>query len=109
MQINTIMRNNFIFKINIKNKKGGTCMATCNLQSQLLRRQSSGRIIVQGQFGQKFNESPPISTNKLGVVSCTCDPIYMGGIDQRIIVQEGPGKNSRPKKELKVKKGLGHD
>jgi hypothetical protein len=33
----------------------------------------------------------------------------MGGIDQRIIVQEGPGKNSRPKKELKVKKGLGHD
>jgi hypothetical protein len=31
----------------------------------------------------------PITTNKLGMVTCFCDSSYMGGIGRRIAIQAG--------------------
>jgi hypothetical protein len=51
---------------------------------------------VKANPGQKVSDTP-ISTNKLGVVACTCDPSYAGGVGKRIVVGKlAQGKTSRP-------------
>jgi hypothetical protein len=42
----------------------------------------------------KVNETP-MSANKLGLVAHASGTSYMVGINRRIIVQVGPGKNMR--------------
>jgi hypothetical protein len=61
------------------------------------REEGIRRIRVQGQPHQKISESllSPISTNKLGVVTCTCDPCYVGSKNRRIKVQASLGKKAR--------------
>jgi hypothetical protein len=46
-----------------------------------------GQIIVQKQLGQKkINYQNPILSNEPGMVVCSCDPRYAGGIGKRIAV-----------------------
>jgi hypothetical protein len=54
-----------------------------------------GRITVQGQPRQKVSETP-IPIKKSGVVLGACNPSYIEGINRRIMVQVGQGKNMRP-------------
>jgi hypothetical protein len=46
-------------------------------------------------WAKKVNKTPsqPI---KLGMVACSCHSSYEGGVNRRIMVQAGPGKNARP-------------
>jgi hypothetical protein len=43
-------------------------------------------IKVWGQPGQKVSKTP-FSINKLGMVVCSCNPSYVGGIGSRIVTQ----------------------
>jgi hypothetical protein len=47
------------------------------------------RTEVQGQPGQKFNETP-ISKNKLGKIDHTYNSSYVGGISRRTVIQGYP-------------------
>jgi hypothetical protein len=53
------------------------------------------RIVVGGQPGQKICEAPISANKKLGMVTHTCHPSYMGSVNMRIEVQDGQGINSR--------------
>jgi hypothetical protein len=50
----------------------------------------TGRIAAQASQGKKLN---PMSTNKLGEVVHACHSSCVGGVNRRIEVQAGPGKN----------------
>jgi hypothetical protein len=53
------------------------------------------RIMVTDQSrGKKL--ARPISTNKLGMVTCTCHPSYARSINGRITIQVDLGKNAKP-------------
>jgi hypothetical protein len=59
-----------------------TVAHACNPDSSVLE---IGRIMAQGQFGQKVKHDP-ISTNKPGSGIRYCNPSYMGVRDRRIDV-----------------------
>jgi hypothetical protein len=53
--------------------------------------------MIQGHSKQKVSETPPpISTNKLDMVVCTCDPSSMGGIVRRMVIGGGMSKKQDP-------------
>lgn len=67
-----------------------------------------GRVMVQGQLGQKIIEIPSQPV-KLGMVTCACLTSYVGVVNRTITVQAGLGKNTRSyQKNNYSKKGWGH-
>jgi hypothetical protein len=51
-----------------------------------------GRTAIQGQPQKKVSETPISTNKKLGI----CHLSYEGSINSRIMVQDGPGINTRP-------------
>jgi hypothetical protein len=55
-----------------------------------------GRIVIKTNPSKKLARPHPMSTNKPGMMACTCDPNYMGGKGVKIMVQSWLDKNKRP-------------
>jgi hypothetical protein len=51
--------------------------------------------MVQGLLWKKIGETPS-QWKKLGTVICTCTPATAGSINERVMVQVGPGKKPDP-------------